>query len=279
MKNFEHIDDFLANRLPDGERKAFEEQIAGDPALQEEVNFQRELVEAVRKARAQELKSMLQQVPVAGGVSWGGLKMAAAVVGAGVIAASLYFYMDNDEAAIQAADNQISTTPAQPESTVQEPPVEEVKPGHEEVTAPSESKPVKKLPAPTTTKKADPVSRPNIEGMDQSEDMTNSEAPILESTTSNRMEISIAKMDVVTGINDKKHGFHYQFSQGKLLLYGPFDKNLYEILEVHGDNRSLFLFYRENYYLLNEKESQITPLKAISDGELIKRLREYRSVK
>ena len=86
-------------------------------------------------------------------------------------------------------------------------------------------------------------------------------------------------MDVVTGIDDKKHGFHYQFSQGKLLLYGPFDKNLYEILEVHGDNRSLFLFFRENYYLLNEKESQITPLKAISDGELIKRLREYRSVK
>ncbi|HQQ97575.1 MAG TPA: hypothetical protein PLX35_09935 [Cyclobacteriaceae bacterium] len=279
MKNFEHIDDFLANRLADGERKAFEEQIAGDPALREEVNFQRELVEGVRKARAQELKSMLQQVPVAGGVSWGGLKMAAAVVGAGVIAASLYFYNDNNEAAIPAPDNQATATPAQPESTIKESPTEEVKPGHEEVTAPSESKPAKKSPAPVTTKKADPVSRPNFEAMDQSEEITNSEAPILESTSNNRMEISIAKMDVVTGISDKKHGFHYQFSQGKLLLYGPFDKNLYEILEVHGDNRSLFLFYRENYYLLNEKEFQITPLKAISDGELIKRLREYRSVK
>ncbi len=281
MKNFEHIDDFLANRLSDADRKTFEQQIAGDPALQEEVNFQSQLVEGVRKARAKELKSMLQQVPVSGGVSWSGMKMAAAVVGAGVIAASLYFYSDNDDVIVPATDNQVtnSTTP-QPESvtTPEQVSTEEVKTGHEEVASPTETKTTKKSPAPANTKKADPVTRPDIEMMDQTEDMTTSEAPIVETPT-NRMEISIAKMDVVTGINDKKHGFHYQFSQGKLLLYGPFDKNLYEILEVHGDNRSLFLFYRENYYLLNEKESQITPLKTISDGELIKRLREYRGTK
>lgn len=282
MKNFEHIDDFLANRLSDGERKAFEQQIAGDPSLREEVNFQSQLVEGVRKARAQELKSMLQQVPVPGGLSsWSGMKMAAAVVGAGVIAASLYFYADTDEVALPSTDSQVSTsTTTQPETVVtpEQAPVEEVKTEHDEVASPTEAKPAKKSPATVNTKKADPVTRPNIEMMDQTEGMTTSEAPVVESTVT-RMEISIAKMDVVTGINDKKHGFHYQFSQGKLLLYGPFDKNLYEILEVHGDNRSLFLFYRENYYLLNEKESQITPLRVISDGELIKRLREYRSTK
>lgn len=281
MKNFEHIDDFLANRLSDAERKAFEQQLAGDPALQEEVNFQSQLVEGVRKARAQELKSMLQQVPVSGGVSWSSMKMAAAVVGAGVIAASLYFYSEADEVVVPAADNQVSTSPAvQPETESKPEQIisEEAKHEHKEVASPTEAKATKKSPAPVTTKKSDPVTRPAIEMMDQTEDMSASEAPILE-PRGTQMEISIAKMDVVTGITDKKHGFHYQFSQGKLLLYGPFDKNLYEILEVHGETRSLFLFYRENYYLLHEKESKITPLKAISDGELIKRLREYRGTK
>jgi hypothetical protein len=282
MENFERIDDFLANRLSEADRKSFEEQLAGNPSLKEELNFQSQLVEGVRKARAHELKSMLQQVPVSGGASWGSLKMAAAVVGAGLIGASLYFYYDNDEAVIHPAESQVSTTiTPQPEPTSSETvAADETKPEHEVVTSPAETKPARKNNTISTApKKSDPVTRPDINMMDQADDMTTSEAPVIENTSGSRMEISIAKMDVVTGIADKKHGFHYQFSQGKLLLYGPFDKNLYEILEVHGDNRSVFLFYRENYYLLNEKETQITPLKAIADAELIKRLREYRGTK
>jgi hypothetical protein len=84
-------------------------------------------------------------------------------------------------------------------------------------------------------------------------------------------------MEVAIVAPDKKHTFHYQFSEGKLLLYGPFDKNLYEILEIHGEGHAVFLFYRENYFLLDENQSAITKLEAIRDGELLRKLKQYRS--
>jgi hypothetical protein len=61
-----------------------------------------------------------------------------------------------------------------------------------------------------------------------------------------------------------------------LVLYGKFDKGLYEIIEINGSSHSIFLFYKENYYLLDEKETTITPLTPIRDSQLVKKLKEYR---
>jgi hypothetical protein len=84
-------------------------------------------------------------------------------------------------------------------------------------------------------------------------------------------------MEVITGVADKKHTFHYQFVQGKLMLFGPFDKSLYEILEIHGDVPAVFLFYKENYYLLDVSQTSITALRSIQDGQLLKKLKAYRN--
>jgi hypothetical protein len=88
--------------------------------------------------------------------------------------------------------------------------------------------------------------------------------------------VSDSRIEVENINNDKQYAFHYQFNLGKLILYGKFDKGLYEIIEVNGSAHSVFLFYKDNYYLLNEKETTITPLTPIHDGQLIKKLREYR---
>jgi len=86
----------------------------------------------------------------------------------------------------------------------------------------------------------------------------------------------VSKLDVVTQPADKKYSFHYQFTQGKLHLFGPFDRNLYEILEINGDSHAVFLFYKENYYLLDEAQTAVMPLTPIRDGKLLQMLREYR---
>ncbi len=88
--------------------------------------------------------------------------------------------------------------------------------------------------------------------------------------------IVTSRIGVDINSSSSKYSFHYQFSQRKLILYGIFDSGLYEILEVNGDTHSIFLYYKDNYYLLNEKQTVITPLTAIQDPELVQRLKEYR---
>ncbi len=101
MNNFELIDDYLANRLQETDRKAFEQQLEGDPDLKDALEFQQQVVSGVRQARAVELKAMLNNVPIGTG-SWGGTKIAAGIISAGIVATSLYFYLNEDPEIINA---------------------------------------------------------------------------------------------------------------------------------------------------------------------------------
>jgi hypothetical protein len=77
--------------------------------------------------------------------------------------------------------------------------------------------------------------------------------------------------------DNRKYSFNYQFKDGKLVLYGPFERNLYEILEFFSDEkRTVFLYYKNNYYLLKEDNENVKELTVINDPALIKKLKEYR---
>jgi len=282
MVNFEHIDDYLSNRLQEQERKAFEQQLEGDPTLKEEVEFQRKVVEGVRNARMAELKTMLNNVPVSGGSAWGGAKIAAAIVSAGIISTMIYLNMGHDatttaEVATETVPT-ITTTPDNGKNKEEAVLTDEssVKEQAAETSEPTTSSEAKKK-GNEETKVTSPVRKPDINVTDPSGELSADEKKTEgEVSRTGRSEISPSNMEVITGIDDKKHNFHYQFSQGKLMLYGPFDKTLYEILEIHGEGHAVFLYYRENYYLLDESQSKITQLQAIRDGELLKKLRDYR---
>jgi hypothetical protein len=93
-------------------------------------------------------------------------------------------------------------------------------------------------------------------------------APVLHTSPSIAVEIDT---------KNKKYDFHYQFKDGKLFLYGPFENDLYEILEFFSDDkRTMFLFYQENFYLLKDDNEKLKPLGAIQDPSLIKKLKDYR---
>jgi hypothetical protein len=61
------------------------------------------------------------------------------------------------------------------------------------------------------------------------------------------------------------------------MLYGSFDKGLYEVIEVNGNAHSMFLYYKDVYYQLNERSKRITPLAPIKDTELVSKLKQFRS--
>ncbi len=109
---------------------------------------------------------------------------------------------------------------------------------------------------------------------------TESPAATPETKTSESSPLSKSSIVVETDNNNKKYNFHYQFKNGKLYLYGTFEKNLYEIMEFFsGNKRTVFLYYKDSYYLLNEENETIKPLAPINDPSLLKKLKDYRGAR
>lgn len=280
MENFDLIDDYLRGQLSGHEKEAFEQQLQADPSLQSEVDLQQQLIEGIKKARISELKTMLSQVPVTGAMTTGaGLsagQIAAGVITSALVATGTLFYF------------QPWKTPEKAEVTKEQPIIETVTPKTEpktEVKAPetaaeskssvsSEAK-VKK-PQKATAPQVQSV-RPDIQVIDPTNELTTNPSNDENAKAEKNIgAISDSHIEVENVDNNKQYAFHYQFYQGKLILYGKFDKALYEIIEINGSFHSIFLYYKDAYYRLDEKETAITPLTQIRDGELVKKLKEYR---
>ncbi|HET9487342.1 MAG TPA: hypothetical protein VFO54_07910, partial [Chryseosolibacter sp.] len=85
---------------------------------------------------------------------------------------------------------------------------------------------------------------------------------------------------VETDGSNTRYSFHYQFTEDKLLLYGPFEPHLYEILELNvGGKRTVFLYYKDQYYGLQEADGKVRSLDPVKDPVLLQKLKEYRSSK
>lgn len=278
MSNFDLIDDYLTNRLSESEKKAFEENMNSDPALKSEVDSQQLIVEGIRKARAAELKAMLNNVPVGTVSLWGEnalLKIAATIGVAGLIGTAMYLYNIDSASPIKTVPSaEVKTDSLMPKEDSTDQTVEDKVEEKESVDKPVE----------TTTKRASKPKvkeskTPKIDVTDPSNEML-SEGSEEESTlVTNNLGISMSTIQVERDATNKLYNFHYQFWDKKLFLFGPFDESLYEILEIHGDNHALFLYFKDNFYLLNDSSTEINELSPIRDRPLIQKLKEFRSAK
>src|SRR4051812_30548347 len=139
MNNFELIDDYLSNRLKGAEKEAFDKQLQIDGTLKSDLEFQKQIVEGIRSARAIELKQMLSKVSVGGAevaMDFSVMRMAAGFIVAGVIGAAIWFYMSKGE-----------MPPFNKAATDFNAPTEQVKP-NEEVTTPADKTEVDPQPEP-----------------------------------------------------------------------------------------------------------------------------------
>ena len=281
MSNFELIDDYLTNRLTESERLDFEQQLISDPTLKSDVELQKNILEGIKNARAAELKAMLSNVPISPASSvFTGMKMAAGIIGAGILITSLYYYYQ--PTALNGIPN-LSTSiqdSVQGNDSVERSekliPAEETAKENNSavVTEPKEEKAIERE---KENIKPAIVAQPKIEVVDPTDEMSsknNQEDIVISESSKSTVETSHIQVEIDS--SSKKYNFHYQFNNGKLQLFGAFDKSLYEILEINGDSHTIFLFYRENYYRLDEKQDQITKLALIKDSSLLKKLKEYR---
>ena len=281
MTNSELIDNYLTNRLTDIERVAFEQQVASDLSLKADLDLQKNIVASIKNARAAELKSMLNNVSIGAPVSSGftSLKIAAGVIGAGLLIGSLYYYyqpkglteVPNLSTSIQDSVQGNDSS----ESSKKLVPVEEP---NKETKQQVADEPVKEKAVEIKKKTNIPsvVKQPKIDVIDPTVEVSSEDNHSTIESENSKSAITASHIQVDTDSSNKKYNFHYQFNNGKLQLFGPFDKSLYEILEINGDSHAVFLFFKENYYLLDEKQTQITKLPLIKDNTLIKKLKEYR---
>lgn len=299
-KDLELLDQYVSNRLTAQDKAAFEKKLASDNTLKNEFKIQQSLVEKIREARVKELKTMFNSIPVSS-LETGTAPIAKAalwVAVAGAVGVGAYLFLKNDNAETQntASQEQVAkenppSAESQPESTPkQESPAvtkEENTPSKtdEQRNTPSENGDKTSAVPPATTdgskSEEEPKAPAPIDVFDPTEEADgnrpngNPETKSSESTPLHKSSIVVE-----TDSNNKNYTFHYQFKNGKLYLYGTFEKNLYEIMEFFSDNkRTVFLYYKDSYYLLSEENETVKPLAPISDPTLIKKLKDYRGAR
>lgn len=279
-KDFELLDDYIANRLDGAQRASFEQKLMADPDLKNEFTLQQSLIENIRRSRARELKSMLQNIPVPAGTQAGGMSAGAKALLATVVTAlvvtGIYLYFKQEPPPAGITPSEAVPAPEirkDPEPVIREEAEDQTKDTNTDVS-----------PAPVTRNtdgvaRQSPVTQPSIDVYDPSEETAATQDVTIPADESPRTSASYGGSTIAVEI-DKHHrhySFHYQFRDGKLFLYGPFEQNLYEILEfISEDKTTIFLFYKEGYYLLKEVDDKIRPLVIITEPALLNKLKEYR---
>lgn len=266
------IESYLTNKLSTNEKEAFEAELASDPNLKAQTELQSYIIESIKKARVAELKATLSKVKIESSPLFAtSTKIAASIAILGLIAFLFYPFTPNEKL-------------SEPQIKIKIKPLEADKPALESITkkeiqAQDKTLLLKKI-TPEPSKRAEElrksdVVKPTIKVVDPSQEFENtSEEPVI--IKSGRNYISLANIIVENDASDKKYTFHYKFHKGKLILYGTFDSSLYEILEINGLKRSVFLYYKEKFYILDENQMKIKMLESIQDPTLIQKLNEYR---
>jgi hypothetical protein len=281
MNNFEQIDDYLANRLTGKDREEFESQLSHDPSLKTEVDLQRQIIEGIKQARAAELKTMLSKVAVSGGgaqIEFTVMRIAAGILLAGVVSAAAYYYFrPGDFPPIENAATDVSRGDKSKDNS-KNPEIKKTEAEQTDETKKTDDRKDEIKKPAAEQEQATPAQKPVLELADPSSDLesverTDNELPL----DKGKSDIRPSQVQVEMDSSNKRYDFHYQFAGSKLMLYGSFNRSLYEVLEVNSGNHSLFLFYKNDFYLLDESQENITKLTSIKDPTLLKKLREYRS--
>ena len=298
-RDLELLDDYLTNQMSDQDRSAFEQKLKADPDLQHEYALQKRLIQGIKDARVAELKSMLNNVavPTGGDGNALGTKVLVGKLATIIIAGAAYWFLKQDQIAVPATETRTEETvpsaeppqsAAMPDVRSEQPSAKKEQPAEQDKNQTSAGTEHSK---PSLAKKPDPLAAPGEKKSEKSEgpvldvftpenDVNNAEEGNANIDNTTDLTPAASSLIVETDRNNRRYNFHYQYKEGKLFLYGPFEKNLYEIMEFFADDkRTVFLYYKDHYYLLPEGDQQIRPLSAITDPELLRKLKEYRNSK
>ena len=119
------------------------------------------------------------------------------------------------------------------------------------------------VPEPIDEFETDKISEDDIE-------VPSKNLGIMEYPNESNLEISIIR-------NKRKYNFHYQVKTDQLILYGNFDEEPYQLLEINvGNDKHLYLYFKGMYYEIDKKTQEVAPLIKITNRKLISALNKLK---
>lgn len=280
MSNTELVNAYFDGQLSEVEQEQLLKNLDTDAKLKEEFELQSDIIEGLKNARKAELKARLDNVTIGSGVSSGlTLGQVAAAGGVILLAGTLFYFSSTEpnEQGLEVSPKEVTEDVADLVSAIedksssnQELVTEENKLATEDSKETIEEVQAQEKEAPEINK---PIA---IEPIEIIEDDDN-DTFLPEESASNVENTAYSPVEVSIDNNKRRYSFHYQMKEGKLFLYGDFEKTLYEILEFNSaGGKILYLFYKDKFYNLDRKQESITELSEITQPELLKSLKEAR---
>ena len=272
MKEFEHIENYFDGSMTPKEMEEFEGLVNNNPELKAEFDFQNDLIQAIKETRKTELKAQLNNVQIPPASTTAGIasKIISAAVIVGGIGYGIYYFNSVTVPDFGSNDlNEINQESSEAEEII----TEQASPQEKSVSEPVDNPDVEKTEK--ITQSPAPLTPQIIEDFTDEEETDHLEMP--------REDLSTSVRRVATGINveikeDPKFNFHYKFEEDNLFLYGTFNEEIYEILEIKdGNSGGLFLYFKEKFYRLTKENQKIVPLEEITDQVTNRRLEEIKN--
>ena len=304
----ETIDSFLRGDLSAADLTAFNNAVAADTKLQQEVSLQQEIIDSVKQHRHQQLKNRLNAIDVKpvglGMYSLPYFKLIASMGVVALIVGAFSFFNntnteENSSVIVESsAIGKESTDKAN--ETASSPAFEKNKNPNiiieTTLTTPANERANSKLTAAKTTDVSKSTNSTN----------QNSKSDNSAKVTSMYEDLSEEAIDsdnTIEGINDnftmpaidndantsnisspqikvsivKENNLGYRFFNNQLFLHGNFSNSTYELFELNNKpSKQLFLYFENNYYELIQGKTKVTSLTPITDKAILVQLTQLR---
>lgn len=275
------IDDYLSGKLNSSDRSSFEESLKNDTSLQDEVSFQKDIINSIKDVRKSELKARLNSLPTPTGLTnLQKFGVAAVTLSAGALLTL---------GLIQTTENSLTTTPIESE-VVKETPATTTK--KVELITPSQKQDievdvVEKQPIvaekenletitsnteETITTPDLPSPSPGMHNIEDSEGVHHNTNNSPSNDLSNSVKESTSNYKTTVEHSSKK--FMYKYDGEHLTLIGDFSAKPYTVLETAEDGiKKLYLKYDNKFYGISESKKAVN-FNEIKNAELIIELKK-----
>jgi hypothetical protein len=285
QKYFEQVGAFLDNELKGDELTSFNNELASNPELAKELNYQEQLIEGIKKSRHAELKSRLDSIQIGNGF-WSGsvVKIATGVLIISGIGFGIY-QVSTPETVIENVAPEIEVLNQDAPEEIPDPIIENEIPQEVESDVSKDSS--EETQISESTKVADSednsleyIETPNVPQPEafEMENPAEEELELPENFLGTEEKPMESKFEVEIITNKRKYPFHYQVDSGRLLMYGDFDEEPYELLEINvNEEKKLYLYFKDQYYEIEESAVEITPLQKVSNKFMINELEKLKN--
>ena len=299
------IEAYLRGELSPEQLKDFNNLLANDPSFAQNVRFEEKIVEGLSEVRKAELKSRLDAIDVAP-TGWMGIgqignsalvKTLGGIAVVSLVGTLVYTNLDSEQVSAIDEDKVITTDINYPveqevinlqlnlieESAASTEDIQEQYAQQSEPESITEELEEATQSVVTNTKTPDEfdltVNVPQPGDLDKEEGLVTPDSNLPEiSTTDEVANKEVTPVDVET-VNRKNETLKFKYFDGKLFLYGDFNEQPYEIIEINGaKERKLYLFFENKYFSIDITD-KVKELNEIENPKLINELNIIRNNK